>query len=106
MKSTFIYIFLCILAILYLIFGQNGFLKFYNLVNTRNNYINKSEELNKEIKRLQNEIKYLKEDKNYLEMVIRKELNMKKPDEDLYILDENEQNILSNRADKDIKKSN
>jgi cell division protein FtsB len=106
MKSTFIYIFLCILAILYLVFGQNGFLKFYNLVSTRNNYINKSEELNKEIERLQNEIKYLKEDKNYLEMVIRKELNMKKPDEDLYILDENEQNILSNRADKDIKKSN
>jgi cell division protein FtsB len=106
MKSTFIYIFLCILAILYLIFGQNGFLKFYNLVNTRNNYINKSEELNKEIKRLQNEIKYLKEDKKYLEMVIRKELNMKKPDEDLYILDKNEQNILSNRTDKDIKKSN
>jgi cell division protein FtsB len=97
---------LCILAILYLVFGQNGFLKFYNLVSTRNNYINKSEELNKEIERLQNEIKYLKEDKNYLEMVIRKELNMKKPDEDLYILDENEQNILSNRADKDIKKSN
>jgi cell division protein FtsB len=105
MKSTFIYIFLCILAIIYLIFGQNGFLKFYNLVNTRNNYINKSEELSKEIERLQNEIKYLKEDKNYLETIIRKELNMKKTDEDLYIIENNGKDIHSNGTDENIKKT-
>ena len=105
MKLTFIYIFLCILAIIYLIFGQNGFLKFYNLVNTRNNFINKSEELNREIGRLQNEIKYMKEDKNYLEMVIRKELNMKKPDEDIYIIEKDGKDIYSNGTDENTKKS-
>jgi cell division protein FtsB len=103
MKSTFIYIFLCVLAIIYLIFGQNGFLKFYNLVNTRNSYINKAEELNREIEKLKNEIKYLKEDKQYLEMVIRKELNMKKPDEDLYIIEKDGENIHSNGTDKNNK---
>jgi cell division protein FtsB len=104
MRATLVYVFLVILAILYLFFGQNGFLKFYSLVNTRNNYVNKWRTLDQEIKRLQNDIKYLKEDKNYLEMVIRKELNMKKPDEDLYILDndgsDNDgKDIHSNRTD-------
>lgn len=103
MKSTLIYVFLFILAIVYLIFGQNGFLKFYSLVNTRNHYINKSEELNKEIERLQNEIKYMKEDKKYLEMVIRKKLNMKKPGEDLYIIEKNGKDLYSNRTDENIK---
>lgn len=99
MRSTLIYVFLVILTILYLIFGQNGFLKFYSLVNTRNHYVNKWQALDQEIKRLQSDIKYLKEDKNYLEMVIRKELNMKKPDEDLYILDNDGKDIHSNRTD-------
>ncbi|MDY6821378.1 MAG: septum formation initiator family protein [Deferribacterota bacterium] len=87
MKSTIIYIVLSILAVLYLIFGQNGVMKFYNLIKVRNSYINKSEELEDKIKKTENEIEYLKSDKEYLEMVIKKRLNMKKSDEDLFIID-------------------
>ena len=51
---------------------------------------------------LEEEAELMKKDKDYMEFIIRKELNMKKPEEELYIIrkNANEAETDSNRTNK------
>lgn len=71
----------------FLIFGHNGLIKYQELSKIRHKYEDKITETDKKVKVLQDELRQVKKDRNYLEMMIKKDLNMKKPDEDVYILE-------------------
>jgi len=85
--------------IFYLLFSTNGFVQYQELIKIREKYRKESMEYDKRIEQLKSEIELLKKDRDYLEMVIKKELNYKKFDEDLYIILNNE-NVNSNRDNK------
>ena len=70
----------------YLFFANNGFIKYGKLLKMRDGYLKEIQVLDKEIGQLEEEIELMKKDKNYMEFIIRKELNMKKSEEDLYII--------------------
>lgn len=93
MKNNIFYIIVIILLIIYFIFGNNGLLKYNNLLELKESYERQIAELEEKINDLEKRIDLLKRDKEYLEETIKKELNMAKPNEDLYIiLDDNETN--------------
>jgi cell division protein FtsB len=85
--------------IFYLLFSTNGLVQYQELIKIREKYRKESMEYDKRIEQLKSEIELLKKDRDYLEMVIKKELNYKKFDEDLYIILNNE-NVNSNRDNK------
>lgn len=93
MKNNIFYIIVIIILIIYFIFGNNGLLKYNNLLELKESYERQIAELEEKINDLEKRIDLLKRDKEYLEETIKKELNMAKPNEDLYIiLDDNETN--------------
>jgi cell division protein FtsB len=106
MKLSLLYLLICVLAILYLVFGDNGLLKYYSLINSRNTYIKQSKDMDNKIDKLGEELEFLKKDKDYLEKIIRKELNMKKKDEDLYIINKDDKEVYSNSTDEKYQSSN
>jgi cell division protein FtsB len=89
MKTGLIYLALITGLVLYLFFGHNGVLKYRELVGLKNTYESQLGEMDSRIKVLQRELELIKKDKEYLELLIRKELNMRLPNEDLYIIDKN-----------------
>lgn len=103
MKYHIFYIVIILLLIVYLVFGDNGLLKYREMARIKNSYEVQADSLVKRTKVLEKELKLLKKDKDYFEMIIRRELNLKKPDEDLYIL--NDENTKRNRDNKKNKKS-
>ncbi|BAI80558.1 cell division protein FtsB [Deferribacter desulfuricans SSM1] len=88
-RQNLILIAFIIFLIAYLIFGDYGILSYIRLVKIKHNYEQQIVEMDKKIKELKKEVEFLQKDKDYLEMIIRKELNLKKPNEDLFILDDN-----------------
>jgi len=82
-------LFLVIIAVLagYMVFGHNGLLKYKELVRIRNNYELQLNVTEGKVKSLEKELKQVKENTEYLEMMIKKELSLKKDDEDLYIIE-------------------
>ncbi|ADD68527.1 Septum formation initiator [Denitrovibrio acetiphilus DSM 12809] len=83
-------VFLIVIAVLaaYMIFGHNGLLKYRELVRIKNNYELQLHVTEKKVNDLDNELKQVRKNVEYLEMVIKKELSLKKPDEDLYIIED------------------
>ncbi|MCB4204200.1 septum formation initiator family protein [Deferribacterales bacterium Es71-Z0220] len=91
MKNNILYIFIILILLIYFIFGSNGLLKYNDLLEIKESYERQIVELEEKINDLEKRIELLKRDKDYLEETIKKELNMAKPNEDLYIiLDDNE----------------
>jgi len=86
MKGNIIYIVIIILLIFYFVFGSNGLLKYNELLDIKVSYEQQINELEIKISELEKRIELLKKDKEYLETEIKKELNMAKPNEDLYII--------------------
>jgi cell division protein FtsB len=97
MKNHLFYIAIIIALLLYLIFGDNGLVEYNRLLKIRDSYTKKISELEITIKDMEKRIELLEKDKEYIEEAIKKELNMAKPEEDLYIIDEE---IYSNRDNK------
>ncbi|MBZ4671929.1 MAG: ftsB [Deferribacteraceae bacterium] len=97
MKNNILYIFIILILLIYFIFGSNGLLKYNDLLEIKESYERQIVELEEKINDLEKRIELLKRDKDYLEETIKKELNMAKPNEDLYIiLDDNETNSNGN----------
>ncbi|UOD34332.1 septum formation initiator family protein [Deferribacteraceae bacterium V6Fe1] len=91
MKNNILYIIIILMLLIYFIFGSNGLLKYNDLLEIKESYERQIVELEEKISDLEKRIDLLKRDKDYLEETIKKELNMAKPNEDLYIiLDDNE----------------
>ncbi|MGA1846925.1 FtsB family cell division protein [Deferribacter abyssi] len=85
-RHTLILIALIIFLLVYLVFGDYGLIEYFKLVKIKKHYEYQLTEMDKKIDELQRELDFLKKDKKYLEMIIRKELNLKKPNEDLFII--------------------
>lgn len=100
MKQNILYFGLVAALLLYLFFGSRGIVEYHNLLEIRSRYQQKVDNLTDKINSLELELMLIKQDEEYLESVIREELNMKKPDEDLYILKDNDENIHGNRDNK------
>ncbi|KAA0259322.1 septum formation initiator family protein [Deferribacter autotrophicus] len=85
-RHTLILIALIIFLLVYLVFGDYGLVEYFKLVKIKNRYEQQLTRMDKKIYELQRELEFLKKDKKYLEMIIRKELNLKRPNEDLFII--------------------
>ncbi len=90
MKYTVIFTIIIALMALYLVFGQNGLMKYGEMVAIRKNYEEKIAEMDKRMEAMRRELDLAKKDREYLENIIRRELGMQKSGEDLYIIDDNE----------------
>ncbi|TYB33494.1 MAG: septum formation initiator family protein [Flexistipes sinusarabici] len=100
MKHNILYFGLVAALLLYLFFGNRGIVEYHNLLEIRNRYQQKVDNLTESIKSLERELMLIKQDEEYLESLIRRELNMKKPEEDLYILKDKNEGLHSNRDNK------
>lgn len=87
MKLNIVLIVIIGILTFFIIFGHNGLLKYQELSKIRQKYEDKISDTNAKVKELNDELKQVKKDKSYLEMLIKKDLNMKKADEDEYILE-------------------
>lgn len=105
MKSNILYFGLVFALVLYLIFGNRGLIEYNNILDIRKKYAEKVDNLSKKINELEHELYLLKKDKQFLETIIRKELNLKKPEEDLYILKDNDEEIYRQRDNKSDQES-
>lgn len=86
--------------LVYLIFGNNGLIQYQEMLNIKNNYEFQAVELERKAAALEEELLLLKKDKDYYEMIIKRELNLKNPKEDLYIIeDENSKRLSDNPED-------
>lgn len=90
MKYTVIFTIIIALMALYLVFGQNGLMKYGEMVAIRKNYEEKIAEMDKRMEAMRRELDLAKKDREYLENIIRRELGMQKSGEDLYIIEDNE----------------
>ena len=90
MKTGAVYILLIVGLVLYLLFGHNGLIKYRELVTIKNTYERQISQMDNKIEDLRRELELVKKDKEYLELMIRDELNLRDEDEELYLLDENE----------------
>lgn len=87
MKTNIVFIIIIGVLIFYMVFGHNGILKYRELAAIRASYEKRIEDTDNKVKILTDELNLVRKDKDYLEMLIKKDLNMKKQDEDLYILE-------------------
>lgn len=87
MKLNIIFIVIIIGLAVYMVFGHNGLLKYRDLVRIKNNYELQLHTTQDKVKALETDLKRVQKNVDYLEMLIKKELNMKKPGEDLYIIE-------------------
>lgn len=90
MKTNIVFIIIIGVLIFYMVFGHNGILKYRELAAIRASYEKRIEETDKKVKVLTDELNLVRKDKDYLEMLIKKDLNMKQQDEDLYIIEHKE----------------
>ncbi len=87
MKYTIILTILIALMAIYLVFGQNGLMKYREMTNIRQSYEMQIMEMDKKIEELETELELAKKDKEFLENMIRRDLGMQKNGEDLYIIE-------------------
>ncbi|MBW1721124.1 MAG: septum formation initiator family protein [Deltaproteobacteria bacterium] len=78
--------FLLILTLIaaWLSFGEGGFVRLYRMEKEREAYVQRLRKLEEENRRLLEEIDRMRNDKEYVESVARRELNLVKDDEILY----------------------
>lgn len=91
MKYTITVTFVIVIVLmgLYLVFGQNGLMKYGEMAAIRKNYEEKIAEMDKRLEAMRQELELAKKDKEYLENIIRRDLGMQKNGEDLYIIEDN-----------------
>lgn len=99
MKTNIIFLTIIAALVAYMVFGHNGLLKYRELVRIKNNYELQLHVTEDKVKSLDTELKQVQKNVDYLEMLIKKELNLKKPDEDLYILDKPKQEEPQKKED-------
>lgn len=101
MKRHIFYILVIVAMLLYFFFGSNGILQYNELLKIRDTYVSKISQLEGEISLMEKRIELLKKDKEYLEEVLKKELNLQNPGEDLYIIpnDKKISGIGDNKSD-------
>lgn len=87
MKLNIILIAIIGVLVFFLVFGHNGILKYQELSKIREKYETKIADTDKKVQNLTNELNLVRKDVSYLETLIKKDLNMKRPDEDVYILE-------------------
>ena len=81
-----IFLFIAILLLAWLSFGQHGLINLYNTQKEKERCLHILGNLREKNRMLANEIRRLKEDKKYLESVARKQLGMVKENEIIYRL--------------------
>ncbi len=96
MKYTIILTILIALMAIYLVFGQNGLMKYREMTNIRQSYEVQIMEMDKKIEELEMELELAKKDKEFLENMIRRDLGMQKNGEDLYIIENNKEKSIEN----------
>lgn len=89
MKYTVIFTILIALMALYLVFGQNGLMKYGEMAAIRKNYEEKIADMDKRLADMRKELELARKDREYLENIVRRELGMQKSGEDLYIIEDN-----------------
>jgi len=87
MKLNILFLVIITALVLYMIFGYNGLLKYREMVRIKNNYELQISVTEDKVRELRNELKQVSQNVEYLEMLIKKELNLKRPDEELYIIE-------------------
>lgn len=101
MKLNIIFIIIIGVLVFFMIFGHNGILKYRELTAIKESYEKKVTETEKKVEDLNRELELVRKDVNYLEVLIKKDLNMKNPDEDVYILEKkNKDNPLKSEESK------
>lgn len=96
MKYTIILTILIALMAIYLVFGQNGLMKYREMTNIRQSYEMQIMEMDKKIEELETELELAKKDKEFLENMIRRDLGMQKNGEDLYIIENKKEKSKEN----------
>lgn len=87
MKLNIIFFVIILGLLAYMIFGHNGLLKYREMVRIKNNYELQLHVTEDKVKALETDLRHVQKNVEYLEMLIKKELSLKRPDEDLYILE-------------------
>ncbi|PLX70042.1 MAG: cell division protein FtsB [Denitrovibrio sp.] len=87
MKLNIFFLALIVALVAYMVLGHNGLLKYRELVRIKNNYELQLSVTEEKVTALETELKQVSKNVEYLEMLIKKELSLKKPDEDLYIIE-------------------
>lgn len=77
---------------IYLVFGQNGLMKYKEMKSIRQSYEVQINEMEKRLQQLELELELAKKDKEFLENKIRRDLGMQKNGEDLYIIEKDSKN--------------
>jgi cell division protein FtsB len=80
-KITLFTSLLIALIVAWLGFGDRGFIHLFRMENERQHHLDRIHSLEQENQRLLNEIQRLRRDKEYIESVARRELNLTKDDE-------------------------
>jgi cell division protein FtsB len=96
-KYHIFYIIIILLLALYLVFGNKGLLQYKKLLDIQKKYELQTKKLEEKTKELEKEIKLIKRDREYLEVLIKKKLNLKKEKEDLYIIDNENTKRIGNK---------
>lgn len=87
MKLNIFFVLLIAGLVAYMVFGHNGLLKYRELVKIKNSYEQQLYNTEEKVDSLETELKQVQKNVEYLEMLIKKELSLKRPDEDLYIIE-------------------
>ena len=90
MKISIIYAVVLASMVFYFIFGHNGLLKYVEMKEIHKEYEEQIRMMNDRIMFLYRELELLKRDDLYMEYVIRRELGLQKPDEEQYIIIDND----------------
>ncbi|PLX66361.1 MAG: cell division protein FtsB [Denitrovibrio sp.] len=88
MKLNIFFIAIIVGLAAYMVFGHNGLIKYRELVRIKNNYQLQLETTEEKVENLETELNQVSKNVEYLEMMIKKELSLQKPEEDLYIMEE------------------
>ncbi|MBN1104001.1 MAG: septum formation initiator family protein [Deltaproteobacteria bacterium] len=83
-KFTFFSFLLLSLVVVWLGFGEHGFVHLYRMEKERRSYLERITQLERENKRLLDEIHRLRTDREYIESTGRREMGLVKNDEILY----------------------
>jgi len=87
MKLNIFFLAIIVGLMAYMVFGHNGLIKYRELIRIKNNYELQLHTTEERVSDLETELNQVRKNVEYLEMMIKNELNMQKPDEDLYILE-------------------
>jgi len=82
----FTVLFILLLAIYTILFGENNIFKYFDKVKARNELLSQVESLESENEKLQRTIDYLQNDSFYIEKKARENLGLIKEHEEVYVL--------------------